>query len=166
MSHSQCLPLFEPQSILNSYSFVFYDLSYTPKKNLHFTLRTLELFICCPPWYVTMHTRGLLWSARVGWKVSDDMTCHRPLSSPFDCTSIFPEWLQVKTGGLLGQEWNAEQEADTVSPCSTSSFTLIVTASGTPVTTKKALILCSNTAWQGLFLSATVPGALVVLQAL
>lgn len=78
---------------------------------LHFTVRTSNVLWCCPPLYVTVHCKGLLWSALVGWKVRVDVAFHWPSSSCCDWKLAFPEWLQVKTGREVGQEWDTEQDA-------------------------------------------------------
>lgn len=124
--------LFTPQCIFKVY-IIRHLLSLDYAFNLHFTLRVLELFVFCPPLNVAVHSKAWLWSVEVGWKVKVDVASHWPLFSLFDWKLGIPERLQVKWGGLVGQEWVTEQEADTVSPTFITSFKEKDTGSGEPV---------------------------------
>lgn len=82
-------------------------------------LRITELFVCLPPLYCTLQFKGLLKSVTRGWNVSVDTTFHVHLFSRFNRRLTAPGRLQENRGGLVGQVWDTEQEALTLSFIST-----------------------------------------------
>lgn len=83
---------------------------------LHITLRSDLSSCCCPPLYLMLHRNNLLWSSLEGWKLRVDVVLCCPWLSCVCWISSRPRWLQVKTGGDVGQEWVTEQDTEAVLP--------------------------------------------------